>query len=57
MLYISAAPYWINEPKDQEKSIGEKATFICRAGGIPEPSYIWYINGVPLVGQYLILFW
>ena len=51
---ISVAPYWIDEPKDMEVGIGEKATFYCKAGGYPEPTYIWFINGVPLKGMYLL---
>ena len=38
----------MDEPVNQEKSTGEKVTFICRATGIPEPVYTWYINGLPL---------
>jgi len=43
-----AEPSWVDEPFNQEKSQGEKATFICRATGIPEPVYTWFIDGIPL---------
>lgn len=44
---FSAAPEWISEPQNTEKSTNEKATFECRARGSPEPAYQWFINGVP----------
>ena len=30
---------------------GEAAMFYCSADGVPYPSYLWYINGVPLEGR------
>ena len=45
---FAAAPEWEDEPVNQEKSTGEKVTFICRATSNPPPRYDWYINGVPL---------
>ncbi|KAH3827857.1 hypothetical protein DPMN_129800 [Dreissena polymorpha] len=45
---IESAPEWTEEPKNQEKTEGEKATFICKAFGIPAPVIEWFINGVPL---------
>lgn len=48
---FTARPYWIEEPRDIETSIGAKATFLCRAGGIPTPRIYWFINGVPMNGM------
>jgi len=45
--YITAQPEWILQPTNQEKSTGEKAVFECKAEGIPDPRYQWFINGVP----------
>ncbi|KAH3848860.1 hypothetical protein DPMN_091243 [Dreissena polymorpha] len=45
---IESAPEWEKEPEDQDKSEGEIATFICKAKGVPDPVYDWFINGVPL---------
>ncbi|KAH3820533.1 hypothetical protein DPMN_122277, partial [Dreissena polymorpha] len=47
-VHIESAPEWTEEPKNQEKTEGEKATFICKAFGIPAPVIEWFINGVPL---------
>ncbi|KAL5013687.1 hypothetical protein ScPMuIL_007957 [Solemya velum] len=47
-LRVESRPYWIEEPRDIETSIGAKATFLCRAGGIPTPRIYWFINGVPM---------
>ncbi|KAL5013978.1 hypothetical protein ScPMuIL_008248 [Solemya velum] len=47
-MRVESHPYWIEEPRDIETSIGAKATFLCRAGGIPTPRIYWFINGVPM---------
>lgn len=52
LFFITAKPYWLDdgEPKDIETSVGAKATFICKAGGDPEPDIQWYINGQKFKG-------
>ncbi|XP_071147603.1 neuroglian-like isoform X2 [Mytilus edulis] len=47
-VIVKSKPYWLEDgkPTDKERGVGEKATFICRAGGDPTPDIQWYINGV-----------
>lgn len=47
----SAKPYWEEEPKDVETSVGASTTFICKAKGYPEPKIAWFVNGIKLEGR------
>lgn len=47
----SAKPYWEEEPKDVETSVGASTTFICKAKGYPEPKIAWFVNGIKLEGK------
>lgn len=50
LLFASAKPYWEEEPKDVETSVGASTTFICKAKGYPEPKIAWFVNGIKLEG-------
>lgn len=50
LLSTSAKPYWEEEPKDVETSVGASTTFICKAKGYPEPKIAWFVNGIKLEG-------
>ena len=50
LLSTSAKPYWEEEPKDVETSVGASTTFICIAKGYPEPKIACWFNGMKLDG-------
>ncbi|XP_061684943.1 neural cell adhesion molecule L1.2 [Syngnathoides biaculeatus] len=45
---VEAAPYWTKEPVSMLYAPGENVRLDCQADGIPSPSIIWSINGIPL---------
>lgn len=49
-LTVEAAPFWIHDeaPKDIDASEDDAVEFDCNAGGSPNPTIVWTINGRPL---------
>ncbi|KAK7481945.1 hypothetical protein BaRGS_00026853, partial [Batillaria attramentaria] len=47
-VHVESSPYWLQEPRDVEIEVGGTAEFNCLASAVPEPQYIWFVNGVPL---------
>ncbi|GAB1285424.1 Neurofascin [Apodemus speciosus] len=45
---ISAAPYWLDEPRNLILAPGEDGRLVCRANGNPKPTVQWMVNGEPL---------
>ncbi|XP_061532086.1 neural cell adhesion molecule L1.2 isoform X3 [Phycodurus eques] len=45
---VEAAPYWTKEPVSMLYAPGENVRLDCQADGIPSPTIIWTINGIPL---------
>lgn len=45
---LSAAPYWLDEPKNLILAPGEDGRLVCRANGNPKPTVQWMVNGEPL---------
>uniref|UniRef100_A0A2C9KWE9 Neuroglian n=1 Tax=Biomphalaria glabrata TaxID=6526 RepID=A0A2C9KWE9_BIOGL len=47
-IRVNARPYFLEEPKDIEVGVGADVMFTCLAGGVPEPSIEWFVNGESL---------
>lgn len=45
------APRWVQTPSDTTVLVGGTATLKATASGVPEPSYLWSFNGVPITGS------
>ncbi|XP_075869500.1 neural cell adhesion molecule L1-like protein isoform X2 [Nelusetta ayraudi] len=45
---VEEPPEWESEPQSQLSMIGSEVVVKCLAGGMPEPSITWRVNGVPL---------
>lgn len=52
-ILLLASPRMSMPIADAVVKPGEVAMFYCSADGVPDPSYLWYINGVPLAGRYM----
>ncbi|XP_030076417.1 neurofascin isoform X5 [Microcaecilia unicolor] len=44
-VYVKAAPYWLDEPKNLVLAPGESGRLVCRANGTPKPVIQWLVNG------------
>ena len=44
-------PYIFTQPVNQAVVGGQNATFMVGAGGVPNPTYQWLLNGTNLIGQ------
>lgn len=44
------APRWVQTPSDTSTLEGGTATLAASASGVPEPSYGWTFNGIPIAG-------
>jgi len=47
-LSVESAPYWKEKPESIDVAENDTGTFTCIGDGIPDPSYFWFINGVPV---------
>ena len=45
-----SAPRWVQTPTELTVLTGGVATFSATASGVPEPTYQWSVNGIPLSG-------
>ncbi|XP_041639823.1 neural cell adhesion molecule L1-like protein isoform X3 [Cheilinus undulatus] len=45
---VEGPPEWVSEPESQLRMIGSDVLLKCLASGIPAPTIIWRVNGVPL---------
>ena len=43
-----STPTFIEEPKNGKKAEEEDVTFVCHAGGKPQPKVEWSINVIPI---------
>ncbi|XP_014663608.1 PREDICTED: neuronal cell adhesion molecule-like [Priapulus caudatus] len=50
-VQVLAEPYWIEKPESKHAGQGDTVTFMCLAGGKPEPIIRWYINGHPILEE------
>jgi hypothetical protein len=51
VVSIMAAPTFTQHPQSQTLRAGQTATFTALASGVPQPSYQWRFNGVPMAGK------
>lgn len=51
ILSTAAAPVITTQPVGQTVNVGDAATFIAAATGVPSPAYQWSKNGTNLTGQ------
>lgn len=49
--FLTAAPYWLHEPRSHLYGPGETARLDCQAQGRPQPEVTWRINGIPVEGE------
>ncbi|KAH9489612.1 hypothetical protein Btru_037521 [Bulinus truncatus] len=47
-IRVNAKSYFLEAPKDIEVGVGASVEFTCIAGGVPEPSIEWFVNGISL---------
>lgn len=53
--FIPARPKFVKTPRNLEVGVEDNVTINCDALGQPEPKVEWFINGIPIKGQYIML--
>lgn len=51
LVFVKAAPYWLDEPQNLILAPGEDGRLVCRANGNPKPAIQWLVNGEPIEGE------